>query len=143
MKAYLVRGVPLSMQRDGWWIGDTGHKEPTGASDFDRPHPYGPLAMLFALIFVGDVLLWPVNPGLSIAVFWALVVLGAWAVTGQKLSGRKSIKVVCLTILAILPVIEHVQLLSVLWLFVGIGMLICAPSSVPRPKRPRSWIKRL
>jgi hypothetical protein len=141
MKAYLVRGVPLSMQRDGWWIGGKGHKEPTGASDRDKPHPHGPLAMLFALIFVGDVLLWPVNAGLSIAVFWALVVLGAWAVTGQKLSGRKSVKVVCLTILAILPAIEHVQLLSMLWLFVGIGMALVVLVDIPLKQLPAGFLR--
>lgn len=141
MKAYLVRGVPLSMQRDGWWISGTDRTAPTGSYTAESPHPYGPIIMLLALIFVGDVLLWSVNPGLSLAVFGALIILGAWAVSAEKLPLVKAIKVVAVTVFAILPVVEHVQSLSLLWLFIGTGLALMVLVDIPLNRLPSGFLR--
>lgn len=71
---------------------------------------------VIVLIALADVLFWGFSPGASIAVF-ALAVFGVAALRRGRWDGVTKPAVVM--ILAVLPVIEHVQLLSVLILMIG------------------------
>jgi len=131
MKAFLIQGVPASVQSDGWWVSAPPRQ---GQGDFQRdaqaPHPLAPLVMLVALILCGDALLWQVVPAASLAVFGAVVVLAAWAVQGRRLRAVQALQVATLTVLGVLPLLENVSLLSLAWLALGVSLAIVALGDV-------------
>ncbi len=67
MKTFLVRGVPASIQQDGWWMDGLIHCRPPNPPDTpskaNRNRMERPLSLV-ALIALSDVLLWGVVPGL-------------------------------------------------------------------------------
>ena len=76
MKTFLIRGVPTSLQRDGWWMDAAiPPRYPDDHAPPRRRRARWPL-LLARLIALADVLLWQAIPGLSLAVF-ALGLLGA------------------------------------------------------------------
>lgn len=72
-----------------------------------------PLAALLALVFLADVLFWGHAPGLSLAIF-------ALALFAAALRARPRPVALAVLVLAVLPVVEFVQPLSVLILALGL-----------------------
>ena len=89
MKAFLIRGVPTTMQRDGWWMNHRQVLRPAPNVQVGAAPHLWHLALLGALIALGDVLVWQVAPGLSLAVFGAAIMTGAICVAGRRVSNRQ------------------------------------------------------
>lgn len=124
MKTFLIRGVPLAMQQDGWWMhSDAAAKDPAPGSETKVPE-MGRLALLIPLIALGDVLVWQVMPGLSLAVFGVAIVLAALWVAGRRISGQRLALVAGGSLLALLPLVELVQPLSLLIAICGVSAML-------------------
>ncbi|MGJ8627033.1 MAG: DUF4153 domain-containing protein [Sulfitobacter sp.] len=124
MKTFLIRGVPMAMQQDGWWMsGDTTAERPAPGDDV-KTRQIGPLALLVPLIALGDVLVWQVLPGLSLAVFGAALVMAALWVAGRQVNGNRFALVLGGSILALLPLVELVQPLSLLIAVCGVSAML-------------------
>lgn len=116
MKTYLVRGVPKSLQTEGWWMQDTPVHRPAptrrGGDDAAR------VALLGALIALADALIWQVaEPGLSLAVFFLALVAAAGLAT--ETGSSRILQALGITAVAVAPLVELVQPLSVL--LAGLG----------------------
>ncbi|MEP6018566.1 MAG: DUF4173 domain-containing protein [Paracoccaceae bacterium] len=138
MKTAVIRGVPLAMQRDGWWMDGVKPRtrKPVKSMDSDM----GKLLVLLALIAFGDAMIWHVWPGLSLAVF-ALAVIGACLLFAPNLS--RSRLQICLigAALSVLPVIEVVQPLSVFFLLAGGLVVLCGIAGVSHQSLLRSFLR--
>ena len=112
---WMVRGVPVRIAEDAWWLDDGGKPENPEAET--RLPRWTGLACL-ALATLSDVLFWGHAPGLSPALF-------AGASMGVAmllfLSGKRMYPGLTMT-LAVRPVVEPLQLLSLV--FHGAGLLI-------------------
>lgn len=105
----VIAGVPRGIMRDAWWLGDEaprpGARPPELAAQ-------GRGFALLALLATADVLFWRQVPGVSLAVFAAAVLAAAaWGVPQRRLAGP-----VVLLAIGALPVMDHVQALSVAFL---------------------------
>lgn len=129
MKSFVVRGVPAAMQRDGWWLAAPPRVQRPEIRQTDRPW-LRPL-LLVALIALGDILLWDVQAGLSLAVFAVALVLAALSLVRPGMPARRLVLIAMLTLLAVLPVIELVQPLSVLILAAGLSLALTLVAGVP------------
>lgn len=122
MKSYVIRGVPMAMQRDGWWLSNAQPAgkaiRHAGETVWMRP------LLLIALIALADVLLWNVAAGVSLAVFCIALVGAAVLVIDPSLNTRKLQMVGMGTLLCVLPIVELVQPLSVLILVAGLSVLL-------------------
>ena len=124
-KEFTLRGVPASILNDSWWLSATpggggGAKAPPAAVE-PPVEAAGPMARaglgLLGLIIAADFLFWKVNPGLSLAIFAGLIfAVAAWL--GPR--RRSLIWPVAVLVLGALPVVEHVQALSLGFLFAGL-----------------------
>jgi len=124
---WTVTGVPASIARDGWWLqhdaadegpmkGAGGGQSATGgAGNGAARRPQARLLPLVALVAFGDVLFYGHAVGLSLAVF-ALVL---FAVATLPLV-RPNFAAWGILLLSVLPVVEHVQALSVALLAIGL-----------------------
>lgn len=124
MKTTLIRGVPPSVQQDGWWISGAGAANCMVERDTDASGTPPQFVLLVALIVLGDVLVWQVVPGVSLAVFCAVLVLGAVALKPGGLSRRQGARVLGGTFLALMPLVELVQPLSLLIAFMGLSLVL-------------------
>lgn len=108
-ETFTIHGVPKSIATDGWWLDDPAGAEPRDIPKRPFPLLAGPLSLLM-LILLADVLFWRHALGLSLALY-------AWAVFGVVAITRRKAGVwpLVLMVLGSLPVIEHVQGLSVLF----------------------------
>lgn len=129
MKAYLVRGVPMRMQQDGWWLG-TPENAPNDTTHAQRPMPLRTGALL-ALIALGDALFWGVSPGLSLAVFALICVLTACVLMWRRIARDRLVLASGLTFLSVLPVVEMVQPVSVAFLCAGLPVAALLLSGRP------------
>lgn len=102
-----VHGVPMALQQDGWWLDNTPGPAQT------RPRAKRPLIALAVLIALADLLFWGHTPGLSLALY-ALAIFAA----AQTRPPRA--RALITLVLAVLPVIDHVQPLSVMALALGL-----------------------
>ncbi|WP_390911376.1 DUF4153 domain-containing protein [Pseudosulfitobacter sp. SM2401] len=132
MKSYVVRGVPMAMQRDGWWLSSaapaTKAIKHAGETVWMRP------LLLVALIAMADVLLWNVAAGLSIAVF-VIALAGAAALVIDPALNMRKLRIAGMgTLLCVLPVVELVQPLSVLILCAGLSVVLAFVAGL-RPDR--------
>ena len=107
---HTIRGVPMTLQRDSWWLTDA----PPGQNPITRAK--GPVLALIALLLLGDQLFWHHPPGLSLALF-AVAIFAATANRTTPLSAT-------LLTLSVLPVIEYVQPLSLVILGLGLPTAI-------------------
>ena len=123
MKTYLIRGVPQAVQRDGWWLNGATPRESTGGTAQTETSDTLRAGLLLALIALGDDLVWQVMPGLSLAVFAALLVIAALLTTQRRLSARTIWAIGAGTMLVVLPLIELVQPLSILIGGVGLTLI--------------------
>lgn len=125
MKMFLVSGVPMSVQQDGWWMSAEAPKGPNSPSvdTAGKPDPSSVrLGLLAALVALADLLIWQVAPGISLVVFF-LVVLGvALFLLGKSLTPGRTGLALLVGSVALLPLIEQVQALSVLIAMVGMSV---------------------
>lgn len=142
MKTFLIRGVPLAMQRDGWWLNAPPPKG-NAATGRCKPDPMqlAP-ALLIPLIGLGDVLVWQVVPGLSLAVFGAALVLAALWIAGARVSGQRQAIVAGGSLLALLPLVELVQPLSFLIAVIGVSAMLALLAGL-RPRELARGAARL
>lgn len=124
MKTFLIRGVPLAMQQDGWWMDGNTRADTRDPEAASKTPQTGRLALLIPLIALGDVLVWQVLPGLSLAVFGAAIVVAALWVAGKQISGQRFGLVAGGSVLALLPLVELVQPLSLLIAICGVSAML-------------------
>ncbi len=124
MKTFLIRGVPLAMQQDGWWMNEDSSGDKPTRDDKAKTPELGRLSLLIPLIALGDILVWQVLPGLSLAVFGAAIVLAALWVAGTKIKGQRLALVAGGSLLALLPLVELVQPLSLLIAVCGVSAML-------------------
>ncbi len=115
MKTYLVRGVPASIQLDSWWMDGAPPRPPAGKTGQKMHRNWAAPVALAGLISLADFLLWQVMPGLSLPVFGFCLLLAGLGATGGRGWGG-----VILGGVLFLPVIEQVQVLSLLFWLAGI-----------------------
>ncbi|WP_170517261.1 DUF4153 domain-containing protein [Ruegeria atlantica] len=120
----LIRGVPRSLAHDGWWLASE-----SGAAVDPTPPPVTPgnvldgvrrfprITALILLVLLGDLLFWGHKPGLSLALFAWCIFAAVWV---NKPTRSKLLVPAVVLMLATLPLIEHVQLLSVTFLIAGL-----------------------
>ncbi|MCV2894814.1 DUF4153 domain-containing protein [Lentibacter sp. XHP0401] len=118
MKTFLIRGVPNSVQMDGWWMSEPPRENTPKTGTTDQPF-FPRIIALLALVVAGDALTWQAEPGLSLALFGMLVLLALWFLNGCKGWGGLMVY----TLLA-LPLIELAQALSLA--FFGLGLVLGA-----------------
>lgn len=102
-----VHGVPMALQQDGWWL-DDGPAPPQA-----RPRAKRPLIALILLVGLADILFWGHTPGLSLALYAA-------AIFAAALTRPPRPPALIVLTLAALPVIDHVQPLSLMFLALGL-----------------------
>ena len=124
-KPFTVNGLPQSIAMDAWWLASDAdddasltceppkRQKPRLGSPV-RP-PFGSAGLIFLVLF-GDFLFWGYRPGFTLAVF-ALAVFGVSVLQSGHRSGLS--KPTFLMCLSVLPVVEHVQVLSVGLLIAG------------------------
>ncbi|WP_299722311.1 DUF4173 domain-containing protein [uncultured Tateyamaria sp.] len=130
MTTRIFRGVPLSMQQDGWWL--DGPKEPSEDRQRSRRRDGIKAGLLVALIACGDMLVWSVVPALSFALLALLIVLAGLALAWPRLSTRARFGIGAGAVLAVLPLIELVQPLSVLIALLGLSGVCAALAGLAR-----------
>ena len=142
MKTFLSRAVPMAMQRDGWWLNARPAQGDvlTGRGKRDRMQ-WAP-ALLIPLIGLGDVLVWQVVPGLSLAVFGAALVMAALWIGGARVSGQRLAIVAGGSLLALLPLVELVQPLSFLIAVLGVSAMLALLAGL-RPRELARGVLRL
>ncbi|MFY2822861.1 DUF4173 domain-containing protein [Ruegeria sp. MALMAid1280] len=123
-KELIIRGLPRSLAHDGWWLASEGGASldqtppstpPGNIMDHIRRFPR--FAALILLVLLGDYLFWGYWPGLSLALFtWGIFVAVRF---GSPARSRLLVSEGVL-LLATLPVLEHVQLLSLVFLVTGL-----------------------
>ncbi len=122
-----IRGIPEGLALDAWWFdaplaGENGRKIPdnTGArAGEDGRHKHNAWGRLLILGLSSVWLFWGHMPGVSLVVFAAILfLLSSWKLSANKAVPRS------LVVLAIasVPVLEHVQSLSVVILTLGVVM---------------------
>jgi hypothetical protein len=138
MQTMTIRGVPLAMQQDGWWL-DAPPASPRDGGDRagGAPLPWR-ATLLLALIALGDVLVWQVVPGLSLAVFGGACVLAALLIAAPRVSPRRAALVAGGGLLALLPLVELVQPLSVMLAVLGVSAMLCLLAGVSLQDLPRA-----
>ncbi|WP_172982771.1 DUF4153 domain-containing protein [Roseovarius bejariae] len=118
MKSFLVRGVPASIQTDSWWMDGVTRRLAKPRKDGTRePGRFERMAALAALILLADMLLWGVDAGLSLALFGAMLLFAGLAMQDGKGWGG-----FILGVALMLPLLEQVQALSILFWWVGLLM---------------------
>ncbi|MFL4469706.1 DUF4153 domain-containing protein [Tateyamaria armeniaca] len=123
-------GVPLSMQQDGWWL--DAPKERAQPRQDARRRDGIKAGLLIALIACGDMLIWHVVPGVSFAVLALIIVWAGLALAWPRISMRARIGIAAGTVMAVLPLIEVVQPLSVLIAVFGLSVLCAALAGLAR-----------
>jgi hypothetical protein len=118
-KDLVIRGVPRALIVDMWWLAsDTDRSPPlserprwSGADRWGRP-----VAALAGLTALADLLFYGHAPGLSLAVFAVAI----FAVAAKLRGTRDVLRPALLLTGTALPVVEHVQALSVAFLAIGL-----------------------
>lgn len=109
-----IRGLPASLAQDSWWLEED--ETQTRADHDGRTRKPWTLALI-GLVALADVLFYGHPKGLSLVIFAAAILAAAWGLRSPMVNWRGP---VVLFTLGCLPVIEHVQALSVLFLILGL-----------------------
>lgn len=120
----IVRGVPKSLARDGWWLNEaaTGvggppvHIPQRTARDGKTPLTKAAL-LLAVLIGLGDFLFYGQDAGLSVALFAYALFAASIAVAPSR---ANTVYPAILMGVSGLPVIDHLQPLSVMFVVAGL-----------------------
>lgn len=123
----VIRGVPTSLARDGWWFmddADTGPAPSLSRSDDAQTRRLPPKALvaLAVLILLADGLFWDADFGISIALYALALSSCMIALKPGGVTGKQATSAMAFSVLSNLPVIEQVQTLSVL--FSGAGVVV-------------------
>ena len=128
-----IGGLPYSLAHDGWWLDTDTSGGPDvagpgrggpgwGAAVAGRPHAQWPRnAGLAALVALADVLFWGHPFGVSLALFAGAIF--AIATLGPGLD-RRHVRPAALLAIGVLPVVEHVQALSVMFLAIALALAL-------------------
>ena len=105
----VVRGVPHRLAKDAWWL-----------DDVDPPIGLRALPVLLVVVILADWLVWGGSLGLGFAI-WMLVVGCAVTLTiWRAIDPRRSLAAWGLLVLAILPLLEVVQFVTVMIAIIGL-----------------------
>ncbi|MEZ5779922.1 MAG: DUF4173 domain-containing protein [Paracoccaceae bacterium] len=129
MTEFVVRGVPRSLRRDGWWLspaiagaggdGPGGGRAGSGGMARGSLNPLA-LPLLATLVTLADFLFWHHAAGLSVALFALALMLSVRVLTDRR---DEPLAMQAATfapfIASLLPAVETVQLLSVAFLALG------------------------
>ncbi|MGB5560142.1 MAG: DUF4173 domain-containing protein [Paracoccaceae bacterium] len=136
MQELTIRGLPSSLARDGLWFADTTENPGEPGLPINEAGPrsaYAPLAILVVLLLIAmaDMLFWKQPLGISLILFSAGLSAEALVNLQPQCSGREWAVLAGIWIAVVLPVVEYLQSLSILFLVVGhAGTLIwCATRS--------------
>lgn len=110
-----IRGLPASIAQDSWWLEETPQGDHSNRRDKASGKPW--LAAVAALIALADVLFFGHAKGLSLVVFAPAILASVWFLRGAKTDWRGP---AALLAVGCLPVIEHLQALSVFFLVLGL-----------------------
>ncbi|WP_226341088.1 DUF4153 domain-containing protein [Gemmobacter serpentinus] len=126
-----LQGLPRAIARDAWWLDED--PEPAAQARPATRHLPRLLALLAGLVLIGDLLFYGHAPGLSLAIYAFAIFAATRVLHAQslRLHGLRA----PLTMLALmsLPVIEHAQMLSVLFLLAGLLLACLWPSDGTLP----------
>ena len=115
MREFVVPGVPRVLLHDGWWF---------DAGEADRPQAARPARRavwpVLGLVVLADWLFWrQAGPGPSLALF--LLALAAAVRSGAGAVSRHDWAAGVMVVLALLPLVERVQVLSVCFAVLGVS----------------------
>ncbi|MDI3334924.1 DUF4173 domain-containing protein [Defluviimonas aestuarii] len=126
MPELVLRGVPLSLQRDAWWLAAADEGEAPAPVDHpQREHRTSTRQIrivwpvLIALVTFADWLFWGHAAGLSLPLFAAACLLAIFGLSPHPLNARGLAWIGGAFVATALPVIETVQALSLLFLIGG------------------------
>ncbi len=126
MSELVLRGVPRALSRDGWWLSealDAGPPAPPQGSGGLRAAGFLPDALtLLALLLLADQLFYGHRTGVSLALFALPLALCVWGLAGKS-DARQTARHAAWLAVALLPVVVHVQALSVLFYAGGLILL--------------------
>jgi hypothetical protein len=137
MAEWMIRGVPRALATDLWWMEEAGD-----ASDRPAARPSlrglegtgGRGLALLALVVLADLLFYGYAPGLSLALFAGAVLAAAMILS----PGRDRLRPALFLAVAALPVLEHVQALSLGFLAVGLVVSLVWATNGTRSLAPRA-----
>lgn len=123
-----IRGLPRSLETDGWWLNGPRHDPPDTrrGSAGQRDGRDARLLALVVLVGLGDLLFWHLHgaPGGLPFALMAAALLGAAAALAGDRSGLA--RAGAILGIAALPVLEQVQALSLAFLLAGLAAAITA-----------------
>ncbi|MGL4279102.1 MAG: DUF4153 domain-containing protein [Albidovulum sp.] len=134
-----IRGLPPALMRDAWWLGGAESGPPVSGHPPVAGGAGRRLLALALLLVLGDFLFHDRPPGLSLAIF-GLAILAA---SGALLRWRAPVAgPAALALVAVLPVVEYVQTLSVAFLLTGLPVALAwmlFGSAAPLDVLRRAW----
>jgi Domain of unknown function (DUF4173) len=146
----MMQGTPHSIATDGWWLeaaegAASPPKDQGPATGFARSGRSRPLLGLLLLVVLADLLFWHHAPGLSVALFAATIFAVATVDTFPR---SHLVRPAALLAFGALPVVEHVQVLSLAWIGLALtaALLWARHPVLPLPHLPGAaliWIKGL
>ena len=153
---YTLRGIPRSLEQDGWWLScdqsaDSPNLPPHAQTSWRDLTRWGGGVMLALalLVALADWLFWGYAPGLSVALFsWALFAAAVVVNGPDKIRHNKAkIKPALLfLLLSSLPVLEHLQALSLGFQLFGLSAALAwihLPAKAPLARLPAAMIQLL
>ncbi|WP_166415788.1 DUF4153 domain-containing protein [Cochlodiniinecator piscidefendens] len=116
---FRVRGVPKSLAMDGWWLGCSEGIENTTTDNKTVPkrisrssYSKRPILGVLTLVLGADFLFWQQSLGISLALYSIAI----YCVGTYQLSLRSRIRPLILLVFGVMPTIEYVQFLSLMFL---------------------------
>ena len=124
---FTVRGIPQSLAADSWWLdsSDDTTRAPEVNKKSEQRRSWAsysklPILGVLILVLVADFLFWQQSLGLSVALY-AIVI---FCVSTHKVSLKSRIGPLLLLVFGAMPVIEYIQLLSILFLCVSLAIAL-------------------
>ncbi|MFY0619111.1 DUF4173 domain-containing protein [Shimia sp.] len=127
----VINGVPDRIRMDGWWLENSVSETPESTGPREKPercvptlrYPFAFGAMVF-VVLLADWLFWAHAPGISVAVFSMFLSVAILSVQRKQTTRLEWGIVLVFLLVCNLPVIEHLQLLSILFSAIGISALV-------------------
>lgn len=127
-----LQGLPRAIARDAWWLDPEEQTPPAPARPALRHLPRL-LALLAGLILLGDLLFYGHAAGLSLAVYALAIFAATRALRAPPTNLRALLLPLAVLLLAALPVVEHAQALSLLFLLTGLVLACLWPADGSLP----------